>query len=80
MPMSNETTATVIRDNHFCGSVGDFLRPHLKIGANLSVVSACFTIYTHQALKAELDTIGRAVKALATKMKALLKPSDYGTQ
>jgi len=56
--MSNETTATVIRDNHFCGSVGDFLRPHLKIGANLSVVSAYFTIYAYQALKAELDAIG----------------------
>ena len=44
-PMSNETTAMVIRDNHFCGSVGDFLRPHLKTGADLSIVSAYFTIY-----------------------------------
>jgi hypothetical protein len=38
--MSHETTTTAIRDNHFCGSVGDVLRPHLKTGANLSVVSA----------------------------------------
>ena len=52
-PKSDETTRTVIRDNHFCGSVGDFLKPHLKTGTKLSVVSAYFTIYAYQALKAE---------------------------
>jgi hypothetical protein len=38
--MSNQTITNAIRDNHFCGSVGDFLRPHPKTSANLSVVSA----------------------------------------
>jgi hypothetical protein len=87
--MSNETTATVIRDNHFCGSVGDFPRPDLKSGADVSVVSAYFTIYAYQTLKAELDAIDHMdflfgdhtfVKALVPKMKAILNPSDYGSQ
>src|SRR6266567_8761177 len=55
--MPNPGTNSAIRDNHFCGSVGDFLKPHLKAGANLSVVSAYFTIYAYAALKEELDQI-----------------------
>jgi SNF2 family DNA or RNA helicase len=47
-----------IRDNHYCGSVGDFLRPHLQTGSRLSVVSAYFTIYAYAALKDWLDGIG----------------------
>jgi hypothetical protein len=43
--MSNRPTGSTIRDNHFCGSLGNFLRPHLTSGARLSVVSAYFTIY-----------------------------------
>ena len=48
---------TAIRDNHFCGNVGDFLKPHLRSGSELSVVSAYFTIYAYAALKEELDRI-----------------------
>lgn len=37
--MSPPTADSAIRDNHFCGNVGDFLKPHLKGGSTLSVVS-----------------------------------------
>ncbi len=47
-----------IRDNHYCGSVGDYLKPHLRDGSRLSVVSAYFTIYAYAALKNWLDRIG----------------------
>jgi SNF2 family DNA or RNA helicase len=47
-----------IRDNHYCGSVGDFLKPHIQDGTHLSVVSAYFTIYAYAALKERLDRIG----------------------
>ncbi|MBI2924101.1 MAG: hypothetical protein HYY24_00155 [Verrucomicrobia bacterium] len=55
--MPDPASSTGIRDNHFCGSVADFLRPHLKSGARLSVVSAYFTIYAYAALKGYLDEI-----------------------
>jgi superfamily II DNA or RNA helicase len=47
-----------IRDNHHRGSVGEFLKQSLVPGANLSIVSAYFTIHAYQALKAHLDAIG----------------------
>ena len=56
--MSSPPNTTGIRDNHFCGSVADFLRPHLKSGAKLSVVSADFIIHSYEALKEHLDQIG----------------------
>ena len=52
MPTPPKTTG--IRDNHYCGSVGDFLKPHIQDGAHLSVVSAYFTIYAYAALKEQL--------------------------
>jgi SNF2 family DNA or RNA helicase len=56
--MSITTSATTgIRDNHTRGSVGEFLRQNIQHGSRLSVVSAYFTIYAYQALKAQLDTI-----------------------
>ena len=48
-----------IRDNHTRGRVADFLKSELGEGADLSVVSAFFTIYAHHALKEELSRIGR---------------------
>lgn len=48
-----------IRDNHSRGKAGDFLKPLLKEGTSLSVVSAYFTIHAYHALKAELDSIQR---------------------
>src|SRR2546425_7203876 len=55
--MPNPATSSGIRDNHFCGSVADFLKPHLQSGSRLSVVSAYFTIYAYEALKEHLDQI-----------------------
>lgn len=48
-----------IRDNHGRGSVGEFLRDKIKRGSTLSVVSAYFTIYAFEALKANLLEIER---------------------
>ncbi len=59
MPESNMPALTSIRDNHTFGKVGDFLIDKIKSGANLSVVSAYFTIYAYQKLKDELDNIDR---------------------
>jgi superfamily II DNA or RNA helicase len=47
-----------IRDNHRRGKVGDFLREKLRPGAELSFVSAYFTIYAYEALRTELEQIG----------------------
>ena len=38
--------------------VGDYLRESIKPGANLSIVSAYFTIYAYQALRDVLDNAG----------------------
>lgn len=47
-----------IRDNHGRGKVGEFLREKIRPGADLSFVSAYFTIYAYDALCGELDQIG----------------------
>jgi hypothetical protein len=46
-----------IRDNHSRGTVADFLESKIEVGTRLSVVSAYFTIYAYEALKASLDQI-----------------------
>lgn len=46
-----------IRDNHSRGNVAEFLESRISLGSTLSVVSAYFTIYAYQALKANLDGI-----------------------
>ncbi len=46
-----------IRDNYLGGSVGDFIRETVRDQANLSFVSAYFTINAYEALKANLDQI-----------------------
>ena len=51
-------THSGIRDNHYCGSVGDYLKPNIRDGSQMSVVSAFFTIYAYAALKDWLDRIG----------------------
>ncbi len=48
-----------IRDNHSRGTVGDFLRAELKAGADLDIVTAYFTVFAHDKLKAQLDNLGR---------------------
>lgn len=47
-----------IRDNHSRGTIGAFLRQHIRPGADLSIVSAYFTIYAYGELRAQLDAIG----------------------
>ena len=54
----NLTKSSTIRDNHFCGNVADYLRPYLTDDAQLSVVSAYFTIYAYEHLKEHLNRIG----------------------
>ncbi|MDY6803120.1 MAG: helicase-related protein [Cyanobacteriota bacterium] len=53
------TTArtTGIRDNHHRGSVGSFLLDKITSGSKLSIVSAYFTIYAFEELKAQLTNI-----------------------
>jgi SNF2 family DNA or RNA helicase len=48
-----------IRDNYLRGSVGEFLRTKILEGADLSVVSAYFTIYAFDALQRELSKIDK---------------------
>lgn len=47
-----------ILDNHNRGKVADFLSEKISSGADLSVVSAYFTIYAYEALANKLDSIG----------------------
>lgn len=50
-------TPSGIRDNHTRGSVADFLREHIQPGAQLSFVSAYFTIYAYYMLRAQFNDI-----------------------
>jgi SNF2 family DNA or RNA helicase len=51
------TLPSSLRDNHSRGSVGEFLRSVIKPHAKLAIVSAYFTIYAYEALRAQLDQI-----------------------
>lgn len=55
--MPTSTNSSSIKDNHKHGSVGQFLIDNLKPQADLSVVSAYFTIYAYNQLKTQLDHI-----------------------
>ncbi len=48
-----------IRDNHTRGSVGDFLRHHLKVGTDLDLVTAYFTVFAYDKLRTELNHLGK---------------------
>jgi len=48
-----------LRDNHSRGSVGDFLRHHLKAGADLDLVTAYFTVFAYDKLRTELNHLGK---------------------
>jgi hypothetical protein len=37
--MPNPPKSSGIRDNHYCGSVGEFLRSHIQDSSRLSVVT-----------------------------------------
>jgi superfamily II DNA or RNA helicase len=51
------TPATGIHDNHLYGKVGDYLREKIQPDAELSFVSAYFTIFAHDALRPQLGAI-----------------------
>ena len=57
--MPTEPTNSGIRDNRQRGLVADFLKARIQSGSRLSVVSAYFTIYAYDALRAHLDQIDR---------------------
>ena len=48
-----------IRDNHSRGSVAEFLRQNLRAGADLDLVTAYFTVFAYDKLRAHLDNLGR---------------------
>ncbi len=45
-----------IKDNHKRGNVGDFLREKIQSGSKLSFVSAYFTIYAYDMMRAHLES------------------------
>lgn len=51
------TINSAIRDNHNRGKVGKFLIDNIKNGAELSIVSAYFTIYAYNHLKEQLESV-----------------------
>lgn len=53
------STSSGIRDNHTRGTVGDFLKQQLKPGSDLDLVTAYFTVFAYDKLRAELDALGR---------------------
>ena len=57
--MPHVSSNSGIRDNHSRGSVGDFLRQHLKAGADLDLVTAYFTIFAYDKLRTELNQLGK---------------------
>src|SRR5580658_2721264 len=55
--MTTPNSISGIRDNHRRGIVADFLKAKIRAGSRLSVVSAYFTIYAYESLRAHLDQI-----------------------
>lgn len=58
--MTDQSTVaqgTSIKDNHTNGKVGNFLAYKIGDSADLSIVTAYFTIYAYQALKEQLDNV-----------------------
>ena len=53
--MIDDRAKTAIYDNRAHGAVGQYLRERIRDGAELSFVSAYFTIYAYAALKTELE-------------------------
>jgi hypothetical protein len=50
------TISSCLRDNHKRGTVGEVLINNIKNGAELSIVSAYFTIYAYNHLKEQLES------------------------
>ncbi len=54
--MTTATTTSGIRDNHKRDRVGDFLREKIQSESKLSFVSAFFTIYAYDLMRAHLES------------------------
>lgn len=54
---ANPTILSSIKDNRGRGTVGEFLKDNIKENADLSFVSAYFTIYAYEKLKSELNSV-----------------------
>lgn len=54
---TNPTIISSIRDNRGRGTVGEFLKDNIKPDADLSFVSAYFTIYAYEKLQQKLDSV-----------------------
>jgi len=57
MSKKTDSNNSGIRDNNKRGSAGDFLRKALAPNADLSIVSAFFTIYAYDQLSDELESV-----------------------
>ncbi len=55
--MTDAKQISGIWDNHNRGAIGSFLRDKIRTNADLSFVSAYFTIYAYEALRTELNDI-----------------------
>ncbi len=55
--MASETTNSAIWDNYHRGAIGNLLRDKIQPGADLSFVSAYFTIHAYARLKEQLNAI-----------------------
>jgi superfamily II DNA or RNA helicase len=55
--MAASAIASAIRDNYQHGKAGDFLKAAIRPNAEVSVVSAYFTIHAYHQLKSALDNI-----------------------
>ena len=56
--MTNQPPISGLKDNHRRGKVGDFLDDKICTGAELSFVSAYFTLHTYHALRDALERAG----------------------
>lgn len=67
-----------IRDNHKRGAIGDYLKEQIKLGADLSIVSAYFTIFAFEKLKDQLSNIN-GLRFLFGE-PAFIKPSQLNPE
>lgn len=59
MPPRTTLASGIIDNSPSRGSVGDFLREQLKPGADLDLVTAYFTVFAYDKLRAQLDPLGK---------------------
>ncbi|MCB1091846.1 MAG: hypothetical protein KDL87_09960, partial [Verrucomicrobiae bacterium] len=80
-PQGPESAASLsgLRDNYSRGKAGDFLRATIAPGADLSFVSAYFTVHAYQALRDELES-ARKLRFLFGEPKFIRSIEKEGKQ